>query len=207
MHSAHPAKPLHADLGDLLGSLDAAAADAELLEQIRPVFELNEGQRIAAILAAVGAKQGWSRIAWWTRRADRVRIEEQVGAERRLPDPRPAVGPLGRALTHGIESVASADEQADCPRVRSAAREGARWALALPVEAMGAAGILELIGTPDGGLGPERVALLRHVAWLVALCAATASNRNATTFVAPVVPGNQQDQSNDFGAALFARAA
>lgn len=207
MHSAHPATPLHADLGHLLGSLDAAAADAELLEQVRPVFELEDDRRIDAILSAVGAKQGWSRIAWWTREAGRVRLEEQVGAERRLPDPRPAVGPLGRALTHGIESIAPADEQADCPRVRSAAREGAQWALALPVEAMGVAGILELIGTPDGGLGPERVALLRHVAWLVALCAATASNRNATSVAARAVPGNQQDQSNTFGAASIARAA
>lgn len=207
MPSANPATPLHADLGDLLGSLDAAAADAELLEQVRPVFELEEGWRIDAILAAVGAKQGWSRIAWWTREADRVRLEAQVGAERRLPDPRPAVGPLGRALTHGIESIEPADEQADCPRVRSVAREGARWALALPVEAMGVAGILELIGTPDGGLGPERVALLRHVAWLVALCAATASNRNATSAAARTAPGNQQDQSHAFGAASIARAA
>lgn len=149
----------------MLGTFDAALADAELIAALEGAHLDSEPRR--ALLEAVIEHHGWLGAQWWSLADGRPRALERAGSIAAEPAPRLGVGPLGRALRgdlpDGVQRVA---EEPECPRCRRAAGAGASWIAVLRTTRPGAEGLLELHGSPRGGIGPERVALLRHVAWL-----------------------------------------
>ena len=155
-------------LSGVLGALDASLADAQLVADLEAAHGAADPHE--ALLSAVVGRQGWLGACWWRLEDGRARARAWTGLLGPDPRPRLGVGPLGRALRDELpDGVRPAAEELECPRCRLALRAGAVWVGALRTGGQERGGVLELVGAPPGGVGPERVALLRHVAWLAGL--------------------------------------
>jgi hypothetical protein len=166
--SSAPTKQAPEGLAGLLGSLDAALADAELLAGLGEAVDRGTPSAQSELLQLLVQSQVWRQAHWWRLVDGALVAEARSSGSGELPWPRTGVGPLGRSLALGRNSILRPSTELDCPRCRLADRAGDSWVAVLlgasgPVE-----GRLELTGCPPGGVGPERVALLGHVAWMLA---------------------------------------
>lgn len=174
--------PASRGLGGLLGALDAVLVDAELLDSARLACSGPLEGRVGRLLERIAEAQGWAQAQWWSLEPCGPRLAAAVGELGQGPWPRPGVGPLGRSFVRARDVIAPIEPDEDCPRLRLCQRRGARWVAVLCAQADGPAGRLELIGDPPGGVGPERAALLRHLAWVVA---GAASSERCSAHQAP----------------------